>query len=219
MFAILRLTIVAICVAQDLVTVLEGMNRDGKLPTSTLEADVLLPSISIVKAHEVLRKGLQQYLNVEDADFGTCLNQMIQRFEFFVDEYGQVIANYKKVFRFIWEQFNETVMHNYAVGQFDKDKLDLCSAARFLSHQQTVVNRTTMIKRMSDALGYKCHPCTPYKRKQYDVTIVPKSDNSSYDEVTPEESLILCEKYQENNHNISISTLSDLSKQALKMYF
>lgn len=188
------------------------MNRDGKLPPTILEADVILPSINIVKAHEVLRKGLYQFLNAEDADLGTYLNQITQRSESFVDEYGQVIVNYKKVFRFIWEQYNETVMQNYAVGQFDKDKLDLCSAARFLFHQPTVADRQTIIRRMSDALGYKCHPCTPYKRKQYDVTIVPKSDNSSYDEVTAEESLALCRQFQESSQNVSISTLSNLSK-------
>jgi len=82
---------------------------------------------------------LQQFLGFKDTDLGTYLNYLIyKRTEPFVDEYGQVIRVYKKVFRFIWEQHNETLVQNYAVGQFNKDKLDLCSVARYLSHQPTV---------------------------------------------------------------------------------
>lgn len=87
-----------------------------------------------MNAHEIIRKSLQQYLDFDEADLGIYLSQIIQHTEPYIDEYGQVIYNYKKVFRFIWEQYNETVLQNYAAKQFDKDKLDLCSVARFLSH-------------------------------------------------------------------------------------
>jgi len=40
-------------------------------------------------------------------------------------------------------------VHNYAIGQFDKDKLDLCSVARYLSHQTSVEDRGTILKRVS----------------------------------------------------------------------
>ena len=154
-------------------------------------------STKIIAAHEILRIGLKQYLDFEELDLGTYLSHMIQRAEPYVDEYGQAIRFYKKVFRFIWEQYNETLQHNYAINQFDKDKLDLCSVSRYLSHQSSVDNRGTIMKNMSDALGYQCHPCTPYKAKQYGITIIPNSDGISLDEVTPEEILILCKKYQD----------------------
>ena len=47
------------------------------------------------------------------------------------------------------------------------------------------------MKRMGDALGYRCHPCTPYKRKQHGVTYVPSIDGID-PEISPEESLTLC---------------------------
>jgi len=47
------------------------------------------------------------------------------------------------------------------------------------------------MKRMWDALGYRCHPCTPYTPKQYNETIVPSTDGIN-PEISPEESLILC---------------------------
>lgn len=144
----------------------------------------------------MIRKGLQEFLDFKDADLGTYLNHLIiQRTEPFVDEYGQVIRLYKKVFRFIWEQHNETLAHNYAVGQFDKDKLYLCSVARFLSHQSTVEQRETIMKKMGDALKYRCHPCTPYTPKQYDETIIPSTHINQG--ISPEEALVLC------NGNIS----------------
>jgi len=171
--------------------------------------DVQNKSGKIVEAHEVIRKVFQQFLNARDTDIGTYLHLMIQRSEPYVDEYGQVIHHYKKVFKFIWEQYNETIMNNYAANQFDKDKLDLCSVARFFSHQHEVKERRTLMKRMSDALGYKCHPCTPYKRKQYGETIVPNTEGISEEGVSPEESLIVCNKgYQTQIANASSSLRS-----------
>ena len=119
---------------------------------------------------------------------------MIQLSEPFLDEYGQVIHLYRKVFTFIYEQYNETLLQNYAVEQFDKDKLDMCSVARYLSHQNSVSDRKTIMKRMGDALEYRCHPCTPCKRRQYGETKVPDTSNINPDGVSPEESLIMCKK-------------------------
>ena len=101
----------------------------------------------IVEANEVLRKGLKQFLGFKDSDLGTYLSYLIfKRTEPFVDEYGQVIRVYKKVFRFIWEQYNETLVQNYTSGRFNKNKLDVCSVARYLSHQRIVDNRETIMK-------------------------------------------------------------------------
>jgi len=146
-------------------------------------------------------------LQFKDADLGTYLGYLInKRTQPFIDEYGQTIKNYKKVFRFIWEQYNETLVQNYAIDQFNKDKLDLCSVARFLSHQQTVDQREIIMKRMWDALGYRCHPCTPYTPKQWNVTIVPSTDGINPD-ISPGESLILCKESQ-NQDQINLTLFS-----------
>jgi len=177
---------------------LELRNRDWDLPQFTEEKDERLQTSYIIEAHEVLRKGLQEFLNLNDTDLGMYLSYLIfNRTDPFEDEYGQNIRNYKKVFRFIWEQYNETLAQNYAIKQFNKDKLDLCSAARYLSHQPTVQNRTTILKRIGDALRYRCHPCTPYTPKQYDETIVPSTNDINPDGMSFEEILILCNKTQE----------------------
>jgi len=170
-------------------------NRDGILPPFPIVKDTRPLSVQISDAHEILHTNLKPFLRWENSDLGTCLNYLIYKHtEPFVDEYGQIIRNYKKVFRFIWEQYNETLLNNYATRQYDKDKLDLCSVARYFSHQATVENRATIMKRMGDALRYRCHPCTPYTPKQYDETIVPSTDDLNLEGVTLEESLILCKR-------------------------
>lgn len=65
------------------------------------------------------------------------------------------------------------------------------------------------MKRMGDALGYRCHPCTPYTPKQYGGTIVPSTDGIDPDGITPEESLILCKRYGVDHHGDTI--LSNIS--------
>jgi len=193
-------------------TVWEIPNRDGDLPTFPLEQDMQRKSSLVVNADEVLRKGLQQYLQFKDADFGTYVNYLInKRKEPFMDEYGQIILNFQKVLRFIWEQYNETLVQNYAIDQFNKDKLNLCSVARFLSHQKTVDQRETIMKRMWEALGYRCHPCTPYTPKQWDKTIVPSTDGINPD-ISPEESLILC-KSLPSTSNPTTSSGKTMTKQ------
>ena len=173
----------------------EQRNRDGDLPKFPIVKDTRWQSVHVSDAHEVLSTNLKQFLRLENSDLGTCLNYLIYKHtEPFIDEYGQTIRNYKKVFRFIREQYNETLLLNYAIGKYEKDKLDLCSVARYLSHQPTVENRATVMKRMGDALGYRCHPCTPYTPKQYDETIVPSTDDLNPHEVSPEEILVLCKR-------------------------
>jgi len=152
----------------------DQVNREGRKPPFPPVPDLKRKSVNIKKSNEILRKALQEYLDLDDADLGTYLHHMIQLSEPFLDEYGQVIHNYRKVFTFIHEQFNETLVQNYAIEQFDKDKLDMCSVARYLSHQNSVGDRKTIMKRMGDALEYRCHPCTPYKRRQYGETKVHK---------------------------------------------
>jgi len=195
----------------------EMPNRDGDLPTFPLQQDLRLKSSSIVNADEVLRKGLEEYLQHKNSDLGTYLSYLINKRKLpFKDEYGQIIQNFKKVFRFIWEQYNETLVQNYAIDQFNKDKLDLCSVARFLSHQLTVNQRETIMKRMGDALGYKCHPCTPYTPKQWDETIIPSTDGTLPEGVSPEESLILCKESQVQWHGSSPLLGTSTSSQGNK---
>jgi len=198
-------------------------NRDGDLPSFPVVPDLRLQSSYIVNAHEVLRVGLQQYLGFINTDLGTYLSHLIyKRTEPFVDENGQVIRVYRKVLRFIWEQHNETLLQNYAVKRFNKDKLDLCSVARYLSHQPTVVQRATIMKRLGDALGYRCQPCTPYTPKEHGETIVPSTDDIDPEGVSPEESLILCKgsQIQGQGHlpslNASTTSQGNIAKFFLK---
>jgi len=188
-------------------------NRDGDLPKFPIEQDMRFKSSNIAKADEILRNGLQEFLEFRYADLGTYLSYLInKRTQPFIDEYGQAIRNYKKVFRFIWEQFNETLVQNYAIDQFNKDQLDLCSVARFLSHQPTVEQRENIMKRMGDALGYRCHPCTPYTPKQWDETIIPNTGSISQEGVSPEEALIICkENHSQANETVITSTVTSLS--------
>lgn len=176
------------------------------MPKFPITTDLRRQSGNIAKAHEVLRKSLQEFLDFAEADLEIYLNQMIERVEPYIDEYGKEITIYKKVFSFILEQRQEVKVQNYAVSQFDKDKLDMCSVARYLSHQPAVKERRTLMKRMGDALGYRCHPCTPYKRRQYGETKVPDTNNISPDGVSPEESLIMC------NSSSTLSTTGTTSQ-------
>ena len=191
---------------------LETRNRDGILPRFPLEPDLRKLTSNIVKSHEVLRKALQQYLDLKDMDLGKYLNNLIfQRTGPFVDEYGQIIHAYQRVFRFIWEQYNETLVYNYAIHQFDKEKLDLCSVARFLSHQRSVESHKTIMKTMGESLEYRCHPCTPYKRKEYGPTIVPSTTDINPEGVTPDESIILCKENSKPNTTSIIPSFNETS--------
>lgn len=151
-------------------------NRDGEDPPDPPVPDTRLITSRVTKAHQVLHEGLEIYLGIAEKNLSYCLDRMFKRRQEYKDEFNQTISSYKKVFSFILDQHQEILVHNYAVGQFNKDKLDLCSVARYLSHQPELdEHRRTIMKRMSDALGYKCHPCTPYKRRQSGESKVPQT--------------------------------------------
>jgi len=162
-----------------------------------------------VEAHKILRKGLQQFLAFVEEDLGFYLNHITtKKRPPFKDEYGQVIRSYNKVFKFVWVQYNETLCKNYAIEQFENDKLDLCSVARFLSHQPLVNDRVTLMKRIGDSLGYKCHPCTPYKRKEHGENIAPNTDDISPEGVSPKESLQLCKEYDHQGQQVRLTNMT-----------
>jgi len=184
-------------------------NREYQIPQFPLLEDLRITTDRIKTAHEILRKSLQQYLQLKDTDLSIYLNRIYEGNTTYVDEYGQEIYAYYKVFFFIWKQYNETLCENYAIGKFEKDRLNLCSVARFLSYQPSVENRQTLMKRMGDALGTICHPCTPYKPKQYGETIVPPFDGINPDKMTQEEIFELCKRYREEIPNVVISTSSE----------
>jgi len=187
---------------------LDTRNRDDVKPSFPLQEDLRLKKSNILKAHEILRNGLQDFLEFEEADLEIYLNYIvIVKNTTFKDEYGQEIHSYFKIFKFIWVQYNETLCQNYAINQYDVDVLDLCSVARFLSHQTTVKDRGTIMKRMGDALGYKCHPCTPYKRKEYGGTVVPSTEDiSSIEGLSPEQIFVLCKDYDHRGQELMVSS-------------
>jgi len=116
-----------------------------------------------------------------EIDLGTYFSHFIKTDPTFVDEYGPEIRSYHKIISLICLQHNEIVCKNYAITNYENDKLNLCSIARFLSHQPRVENRNNIMKKMGVALGYKCHPCTPYKRKENGEYIAPNTDEISTD--------------------------------------
>ena len=177
---------------------LNEKNRDDEKPRYPIIEDYRLKPSNIVAAHQVLRAALQDFLEFRETNLGNYLSHIIETDPVFIDEYGNEIRSYYKVFSFIWVQYNETLCQNYAITKFDKDKLDLCSVARFLSHKQQVRDRRTLMKRMGIALGYKCHPCNPYKGKEYGVPVVPDTEDIDPEGVSPEESLVLCRKMNSN---------------------
>ena len=171
----------------------ESKNRDGV--SACYKDDPRGETEAIAKAHQILSQALKQFLNVREDTLAFYLNEMIRRKEAFVDEYGNVIGSYRKVFRFILTQHNEVLRKNYAVGQFDKDKLDMCSVARYLSHKTTKgQDRNTLMKRMSDALDYRCHPCTPYKPRLHGPTQTFDSSGIPPEGLSIESSLRLCNR-------------------------
>ena len=59
------------------------------------------------------------------------------------------------------------------------------------------------MKRMGDALEFRCHPCTPYRPKQFSETVIPDiSSGIDLDKVSPEEILALCKEYQDQDQGI-----------------
>lgn len=140
------------------------------------EGDPRRETDHIVRAHEVLRGALRDYLNWKNANITTYLQEMRTQNESYYDEFGVVIKSYRKVFSFILDQVEEVELGNYAVKQFEKDRHDLCSVARYLSHQKRYAERETILHRMGEALGKPCDPCTAYKRQQHAENVVPSTD-------------------------------------------
>ena len=194
-------------------SLLDEKNRDKVEPTFPLKDDPRLKTSYILNAHEILKEGLQEYLEFRKEDLGFYLKHIVESDNItFIDEYDLEITSYYKVFKFIWVHYNETLCQNYAIKQYDLDKLDLCSVARFLSHQTTVKDRETIMKRMGDALQYKCHPCTPYKRKEYGGTVVPNTEDiSSIEGLSPEHIFVLCKDYDHHGQKLVVSSTAPSS--------
>jgi len=185
---------------------IDTRNRDDVKPTFPIQEDTRVKTFNILTAHQILRNGLQQFLEFKEADLETYLKYIVVvKNTTFKDEYGQDIRSYRKMFKFIWVQYNETLCQNYAIKQYDEDKLELCSVARFLSHQTKVEDRGTIMKRMGDALGYKCHPCTPYKTKEHGGTVVPNTEDiSPIEGLSPEQIFLLCKDYDHHGQKIMV---------------
>jgi len=146
---------------------LDEKNRDNKKPEFPLQEDLRIKSSFIYKAHEILRNGLEELLELNHMDLGFYLSIMTSNKTTYYDEIENVISSYSDVWRSIWKQYNETLCENYATKQFVDDTLDLCSVARYLSHQLQLKYRQTYIfERMGVALKIKkCDTCLPYNRK------------------------------------------------------
>jgi len=134
------------------------------MPEFPLQEDLRIKSSFIHKAHEILRNGLEEFLEFKiHMDLGFFLNIMTQDNKSYYDEYGKVINSYIDVWSSIWKQYNETLCENYATKQFQNDILDLCSVAKYLSHQ---LPADPILKRMGAALMIKkCDTCLPYNKK------------------------------------------------------
>jgi len=142
-------------------------NRDGNMPEYPLPEVLPRKASQISKANEIVRKGLQQFLDLEDKNLGVYLNYILNKDPPFLDEYGQEITFYSKILEAIWQQYNETLCNNYAVNQYDQDKLDLCSVARFLSHQPAVQDRISLyLKRKFKLKNTNC-----FKLKSWLITV------------------------------------------------
>lgn len=89
---------------------LQQKNRDGYKPPFPLDTVILhIKASNIIKAHEIFRKGFQQFLEREDKDFGAYLNYVLTEDQPFIGEYGQEITFYSTILTFIWVQYNETL--------------------------------------------------------------------------------------------------------------
>ncbi len=162
---------------------LDKKNRDQKKPEFPLQVDLRIKSSFIYKAHEILRNGLVEFLRSKNhMDLGFYLRIMTQNNATYFDEHENIISSYSDVWRSIWKQYNETLCENYATKQFENDKLDLCSVARYLSHQlQLKYHHTTILERMRVALKInKCDTCLPYNRNDPGETIVCPSSALGY---------------------------------------
>lgn len=79
---------------RNVVGYLDVRNRDEVKPIFPLKEDRRLKTYKILKAHEILRKGLQQFLEFRDEDLGFYLNHIINNKP---NKYGQEIRCNLKV--------------------------------------------------------------------------------------------------------------------------
>ena len=92
-------------------------NRDGNKPEYPLPEVLPRKASRISKANEIVRKGLQQFVDLEDKNLGVYLNYILNKDPPFLDEYEQEITFYSKILEAIWQQYNETLCNNYAINQ------------------------------------------------------------------------------------------------------
>jgi len=143
------------------------VNRDMEKPFSPTKEDSRPQTGHIIRAHDVLRTSLNSFYDWKDTNLTLCLDKLRKRRDPYLDELSRVITGYKTIFELILKQVEEVSNNNYAVGQFDNDRHDLCSIARYLSHQESFSDRQNIISKMGDALGSECDPCIRYKRKNF----------------------------------------------------
>jgi len=61
------------------------------------------------------------------------------------------------------------------------------------------------MNKIGDALQYKCHPCTPYKRKEYGGTVVPSTEDiSSIEGLSLEQIHGLCKDYDHHGQKVMV---------------
>jgi len=148
-------------------------NRDNKSPEFPLQEGFRTRSSFIYKAHKIILNGLEVLFNLTHLSLGMHLSYMTQTTKPYYNENGLIISSYKDVWNIIWKQYNETLCENYATKQFENDKLDLCSVARYVFHQIKLKNLTSsIVEKMGVALMIKrCDICLPYNRNGFSETI------------------------------------------------
>lgn len=138
------------------------------------------------------------------------------------DEFNQILTSYTKVFFFISQAVDELMKNNYAIGHFEKDQQDVCNVARYLSNQYNFKDRKSVLKKMGDALGKDCDPCTPYKRKQYDKRDVSTRFVADPSQIILTDENALCRNvtiFTSTTERISATTENVLSSQEGKICF
>jgi len=176
------------------------VNRDLEKPKYPFEPDFRLKTSQIIQAHEVLRIALRSYLDWKDANLTQYLNAMRKSNGSYLDEFGKEIKGYRTIFSLILKQVDEVENNNYAVSQFESDKYDLCSISKYLSHQRSFSDRQNIMTKMGDALGTKCDPSMPYKRKIHGVDPTGSSEKQVIPEkLCPTDSSPVCLQFYNDN--------------------
>ena len=119
---------------------LDVKNRNDLKPSFPFKENQRQWPSSILKARGILRKGLQQFLEVRKDDLETYLTHIIESdIQYFLKTNTiKRFVSTTKCFNSFWTQFNEKVCENYAIKEYDIDKLDQCNVAKFLTTQTAV---------------------------------------------------------------------------------